>query len=276
MHALMRLWHVVSVVLTLCAVPAWARFGTIEVPAGAVMDLEEGTIEAWARLDFDPRHQGEARWQSVGSLCLLEIPKTDADLGASIHVGWGLDATKRFENITRRATFRVAFIVNGQQLPHPALADCTDWGEGKWHHVAVTWRNGREVRIFIDGKPAGERLFPTSAQRDIPSSARLVLGFPNYIADNAVTVDEVRISSVARKPEDLGFHKVPLAPDPWTLYLENFEQVIEENGKRVTRPFLAEGGRNGFEVKEGAVVEGKQGKGFSFNPRTAPKGEIKK
>ncbi|HRU04272.1 MAG TPA: hypothetical protein P5137_00695 [Candidatus Brocadiia bacterium] len=253
----------------LLAAPAWAAgSASIVVPAGSIMDLEEGTIEAWVKLNFNPRHENSDRWKSVGSLCLMEIPKTTADLGASIHAGWGLETTKRFDQVTRRATFRVAFVVNGQQLPHPALADATDWGQGAWRHVAFTWRNGREMRVYVDGKLAGERLFPTPARRDIPSSARLVLGLPGYIASNAITVDEIRISSVARRPEELGFHHVPLRPDPCTLYMEGFENVTEEKGKRMTRPFLVERDGEAFEVKGGAVVEGKSGAGFCFDPQS--------
>ena len=255
---------------TLLAASAWASgSATIAIPAGSIMDLEEGTIEAWVKLNFNPRHENSDRWKSVGSLCLMEVPKTSADLGASIHAGWGLETTKRFDKVSRRATFRVAFIVNGQQLPHPALADATDWGQDAWRHVALTWRNGREVRVYVDGKPAGERLFPVSAKRDIPSTARLVLGLPSYIASNAITVDEIRVSSVARKPEDMGFHRAPLQPDPCTLYLEGFENVTDEKDKRVTRPFHAERVGEAFEVKGGAVVEGKSGKGFCFDPKAA-------
>jgi len=255
--------------LALLAASAWAAgSAAIVIPAGSIMDLEEGTIEAWVKLNFNPRHENADRWKSVGSLCLMEIPKTSADLGASIHAGWGLETAKRFDQVTRRATFRVAFIVNGQQLPHPALADVTDWGQDAWRHVALTWRNGREVHVYVDGKLAGERLFPTSARRDIPSAARLVLGLPSYIASNAITVDEIRLSSVARKPEDLGFHRVPLQPDPCTLFLEGFENVADEKGKRVTRPFHADREGEAFEVKGGAVVEGRSGKGFCFDPQS--------
>jgi len=248
--------------------PVSTRFGTIVMPAAAIMDLQEGTIEAWVKLNFDPQHHSEARWRSVGSLCALEVPKTDTEPGALIHVGWGQQAAHRHNRWIRYTTLRAAFVKNGVQLPHPVMAHCNDWGEGQWHHIAIVWKDGRDARSYVDGQKIGWRYFPWSAARSIPSTARLVIGATMYINDNAISVDEIRISSIARKPEDLGFHHVPLRPDPFTLYLENFEQVTEANGKRFTRPFLAEGGEGAFEVLGGVIVAGKQGQGYSF--RLAP------
>jgi len=266
-----RLCAAVALAAALCHGTAWARFGTIEVPAGAIMDLEEGTIEAWVRFDFDPAHKSDLRWRGIASLALLEIPKTDRDPGGSLHIGWGTETTTRHKRTTRRTTCRVAFVKNGKQVPHPALAVATSMGKGKWRHVAVTWKAGRYVRIYLNGKEAGRRDLAWSAARDVPSTARLVIGYPRYIHDNAITVDEIRVSSIARKPEDFGFHHAPLKPDPFTLFLENFEQVTKEKGRIETKPFRIDADGRPLDIKGGAVVPGKFGHAYSFHPGPAKK-----
>ena len=125
--------------------------------------------------------------------------------------------------------------MEGVELQPPLILDVTGWGKDAWHHLAVTWRSGRDVEVFFDGKSAGTATWIPGLTRDVPSSARLALGVPdNYYGPNHLAVDEFRISSVARRPEELGFHRVPLLPDPCTLLLENFENVSTAGTARVT------------------------------------------
>ena len=51
--------------IAVCHGSAQARFGTITVPAQNLMDLEEGTIEAWGRFDFEPAHSSDLRWRGA-------------------------------------------------------------------------------------------------------------------------------------------------------------------------------------------------------------------
>jgi hypothetical protein len=255
--------------ILVCAA-AYARFGTIVVPAAAMMDMKEGTIEAWVRFDFDPDHKSDLRWQSIASLAYIEIPEAEGDAGGSIHVGWGMEKATRHDRTTRRTTFRVAFIKEGKQIPHPALAVATPMGKGKWHHVAVTWKDGRYVRLYLNGEEAGRRDLAWSAERDIPSNARLVIGWPGYIHDNAIAVDEIRLSSIARKPEDMGFHHAPLKPDPFTLYLEDFGHISRGDGKLTTQPFRVDADDEPLPIEGGAIVPGKYGNAYAFNPKPVP------
>ena len=252
-----------------------ARFGTITIPAENLIDLEEGTIEAWVRFEFEPAHASDLRWRSIASLALLEIPKNGGERGSFLHIGWGQISATRHGKITRQTVCRVAFVKEGKQVPHPATVDVTAIGKGQWHHVAVTWSEGRHVRVYLNGKDAGGRELAWPATCDVPSSARLVIGWPRYIHDNAITVDEIRISSIARKPEDLGAHRLPLEPDPFTLFLENFEQVTEAGGKCTTKPYRIDSDATPVPVEGGAVVQGKHGRGYAFNPRPSTK-EMKK
>jgi len=244
-----------------------ARFGTITIPACNLMDLEEGTIEAWVRFEFEPAHSSDLRWRGIASLAFIEIPKGDGERGSFLHVGWGQTSATRHGKTRRQTLCRVAFVKEGKQVPHPATVDVTAIGKGQWHHVAVTWSQGRHVRVYLDGKDAGGRELAWPATCDVSSSARLVIGWPRYIHDNAITVDEIRISSVARKPGDLGVHGVPLEPDPFTLLLENFEQVTEAEGERTTKPYRIDGDATPLPIVGGAVVQGKHGRGYAFNPK---------
>ena len=144
--------------VVVCGGSAEARFGIITVPAQNLMDLEDGTIEAWVRFDFEPAHSCDLRWRGIASLLVLEIPKTEGELGSSLHVGWGQVSATRHNRTTRQTICRVAFVKEGQQVPHPATVDVTALGQGKWHHVAVTWSEGRRVRVYLNGKDAGGRL----------------------------------------------------------------------------------------------------------------------
>ena len=264
-----------SLAIVVCQGSVEARFGTITVPAQNLMDLEEGTIEAWVRFDFEPAHASDLRWRSIASLAFLEIPKSEGERGASLHIGWGQTCSTRHNRTTRRTVCRVAFVKDGKQVPHPVTVDVTAMGKGKWHHMAVTWSEGRRVRVYLNGKDVGGRELAWPATCDVPSNARLVIGWPRYIHDNAITVDEIRISSIARKPEDLGGHRVPLEPDPFTLFLENFEQVTGAEGKRTTKPYRIDADATPLPIVGGDIVPGKHGRGYAFNPRPSTK-ETKK
>ncbi|MCM8759529.1 MAG: LamG domain-containing protein [Candidatus Omnitrophica bacterium] len=225
-------------------------------------------MEAWVLFDFDPAQVETGIWRGMGGWFEFKIPKKENDLGASFSVLYGLKATGRRTPSGSACYMRVGFSIDGKEVPHPSTIDCTSWGTNKWHHVAVMWKDGRYLTIYVDGKEVDRREYPWSIIRDIPSSAQVVIGFTGYIAKNAVAVDEVRISSVARKPEELGFFCIPLKPDPATLLLENFENVFEKDGRFYTRPEVigdvsapAE-----YQVIGGKIVPGKYGKGFLLHP----------
>lgn len=252
--------------LTVGAVPVHAqnRPGRIEVPARGLIHFEEASVEAWVKLLFDPTEREEGVWRPMGSCFTLDVPKSENDLGAGMSISFGLKNAGYHDQVKSACLMRVGFYVDGRKMPHPVFVDCTRWGQDQWHHVAVTWRDAKFVRVYVDGKPAASMDFPWSMKRDLPARARIVIGHTGY-GQSQLAIDEVRVSSIARRPEDTGFHQPSLQTDPFTMLLENFEKAADAGGKRSTAPLLAVTGSSlDFPITGGAIVEGKTGKGFSL------------
>ncbi len=236
----------------------------IVFPGQFVFDLQEATVEAWVLFDFDPAEVETGIWQAKGAWFEFSIPKKENDLGSSFSIIYGLKGTGRRTPSGSACYMRVGFAIDGKEVPHPSLIDCTSWGKNNWHHVAVTWKEGRHLRVYVDGKQLVQQEYPWSIVRDIPSLAQVVIGFTGYLPVNAVAVDEVRISSIARDVEDLGFFQTPLRADPATLLLENFESVYEKEGKLWTKPavVVVTSDKAEYPVIGGRIVPGKAGKGL--------------
>jgi hypothetical protein len=205
--------------------------GKIVFPARGLYSLQEGTIESWVKFDFDPNEPVEG-YTARGELFRLVVSKADNDLGAEMNIFFASLPSSRKGEKGRSFTFlRAGFAIDGQEVPHPLLAECLNWKRDEWHHVAVTWKEARRMAIYFDGRivvnrgEAAEREFPYSIERDIPAGAQLILGSPFDQQPNSLTIDEFRLSSVARSPSTLGFVQTPLKPDPFTMLLENFENV---------------------------------------------------
>ena len=236
--------------------------GRIEYPAQSIFSLEEGTIERWIKFEFDPGQTTEKQWLPKGAFFQFEIPEEKGDKGAIFSITVALRNVGKYSKTGSACSFRIGLSIEGKEVPYPVFVDCTDW-QNFWHHIAVSWKNGKELYVYIDGKKTGEMKFPYSIIRDIPKKAKIIIGTPNpWYYPNLLVVDEIRISSIARNPDDLGFYKFPLLPDPYTLFLENFENI--ENNK--TKPFIADILQKGnFEIKGGRITDGKIGKGFAFS-----------
>jgi len=258
------------ILLCFSVFPCWLAAGSARIafPGQLLFSLEEATVEAWVLFDFDPAQVETGIWRGMGAWFEFLVPKRENDLGASFTISYGLKATGRRTPSGSACYMRVGFSIEGKEVPHPSLLDCTSWGKNNWHHVAVTWKEGRYLTIYSDGKEVDKREYSWPIVRDIPSAAQVIIGFTGYLAKNALAVDEVRISSVARKPEELGFYQVPLKPDPATLLLENFEHIQEKEKKLYTSPevmalFLAPGE---YPIVGGKIIPGKSGKGFLLYP----------
>ncbi len=266
-------WRVipaVAMVLTLSppasAQPAAAQ---IELPALGLFDFEECTVEAWVMFEFDPtgwqQDQGVYQWR--GRWFTFEAPETDTDLGARVVIEYGLKNHGRLGRIKPGCNWRIAFYVDGEKVPHPLLPACTELAPGTWHHYAVTWTDGRIVRAYIDGEPAQEMEFPFSVVRDVPAGARIVIGHTEAVNRNLIVIDDLRVSSIARAPDDLGYHQAPLVPDPSTLLLLDFEHVEERDGRVLVRPAVmarADAPAQ-YQIAGGRIIDGKTGQGLALN-----------
>lgn len=265
---------VMTLAVTVSA-PALAQpaAGSIELPGQGLFDFTEGTVEAWVQLDFDPRGWREdgGVWQWRGRWFTFEVPETETDLGALMVSEFGLKNHGRLGRIEPGCNWRTAFVVDGQKVPHPLLPVCTELEPGQWHHFAVTWHDGRLVRAYIDGELAQEMQFPYAIARPVPAGSRIIIGHPGGVGFNRPVVDEVRISSVARSPEELGAHRVPLEPDPHTLLLLDFEEAV--GGMVRPAVMVRADGPAEFAIEGGRIVEGKAGRGLALTTSEAGEGE---
>ncbi len=90
--------------------------------------------------------------------------------------------------------------------------DPSAWTTGRWHHIAGTW-DGPEIALYVDGELV-DRAAQDHGLTETP--AELVVG------PGPVTIDELRLSTVARPPADLGFHAAEDGADAvvWLTSLE--------------------------------------------------------
>lgn len=247
--------------------------GMVELPALGLFDFTEGTVEAWVQFDFDPRgwkeDSGVYQWR--GRWFTFEAPETPTDLGAQVVIEYGLKNHGRLGRIEPGCNWRTAFVVDGQKVPHPLLPACTEIEPGTWHHFAITWHDARVVRAYIDGELAQEMEFPYAIARPVPAVARIVIGHPEVSSFNRIAIDDLRISTVARPPDSLGFHQAPLQADPNTLLLLDFEEIEERDGQRLVRPAVMAraDADEAYAIRGGRIIAGKTGQGFALTTSEA-------
>ncbi len=153
----------------------------LELPHSPELDPSQLTVEAWVRTDSFPDSGDTRRWLvnkngnewTEGHYALL-IDRNQA--GAYLNIGG-----------TKSDVFAVW---SGTQT----------LGTNRWHHLAFTY-DGADLRLFLDGKPAGE----TSVKRArIPGHLSLALGRrqDGYINFQG-TLDEVHVFDRALTASEL-------------------------------------------------------------------------
>ncbi|MFQ6096305.1 MAG: glycoside hydrolase domain-containing protein [Armatimonadota bacterium] len=180
-------------------------------PAEGNISLDEGTLEMWVRVEFDPNVEIDpdvSRGIYNRNLFLLSLPDGDA-----VGFYWNID--DRGMRFYVREAGKFPIVMGSRQ----------DWRKGELHHLALTW--GDKARIYVDGELQVERAYQGLIAGDV-SRASLVFG--GGACDFAV--DEIRISDVARPPEE--FFK-PHEPDEETLLLDHLDEAFEPDGVRQTR-----------------------------------------
>jgi hypothetical protein len=73
-----------------------------------------------------------------------------------------------------------------------------------WHHVALTWKSGGEVVLYVDGQPAGRQ---TAAQ--LPDPTGVVIG-KDAVSGKcfAIDVDEIRLFNRPLSPQEVTAHRL--------------------------------------------------------------------
>ncbi|MBN2094432.1 MAG: hypothetical protein JW727_00135 [Candidatus Aenigmarchaeota archaeon] len=162
------------------------------IKEGTSMDVDDGTLEAWFKLDesFNSSSQYSQGlfgvWQDTSNS--LEVSLCGQDRADCVNGG---------------LMFRTESAGTGVDS---CTATKNNWTAGQWYHIAVTW-DGSVRNIYLDGT-----LNATCADNGISNfpTSSLMIGAARIddIADDPTkyfkgTVDEVRGSNIARAPLDL-------------------------------------------------------------------------
>jgi hypothetical protein len=180
--------------------------GAFDLAAFGLADMEEGTFEAWLSFPVGAAEAKAGRNPVRGNLLTLSSG-ADGAMTLQLTCAW-----------KNTIGIRHGFVVDGGERNHPVYTTYPDYRKSTWTHFALTWKEGRIVGIFVDGKGNAAAKEKSFFFRITPDS-QLLLG---PVGGAALAVDEIRISSVARRPEDLG-HAGPLRPDAATMLLLSFE-----------------------------------------------------
>ncbi len=240
--------------------------GNITYPALGNIELNEGTVEAWITLCFDPNASTTRKWWLRALFFDSCFSGKD-----SFKVSWAIEAGKKGGKKIVNSGIKVSLAFKGIFL-YPmgyVIKKKELWKENTCFHYAVTWK-GKRMKLFINGKQVNEVKQSFAMNPDILASSKLFIG-GRYSNAGRFIVDEFRISSVAREPRELGFYsKGPLKPDAYTLLLDNFDHLKKRpGGGWISTPQVTadDGGRQAVIAPSCRVVPGKYGNGIAlFTP----------
>jgi len=192
------------------------QFGSLSYPAPGNLEWDEGTVELWFVSDFD----ADAR-KAGATLFDIQSPAAEQWHYILSFIPWG------------QALAMVGYIQPQQSYVWSAKLH---WKPGERHYVAWTWQ-GRLRSLYVDGQvghsPPGHGPVQGEGRidstQDVPvegplhgslSGAKLTVGMGN----SNLTIDEIRISSVARSAAEIArLQAAGAAPtrDEHTLLLDH-------------------------------------------------------
>jgi len=228
--------------------------GTITYPTVDNIDFREGTIECWVKLTFDPKANlppGEYR----GLASVINVAGDSGGFGVHIFA----------QATDTRPHWWCSIGPKTILTPMPITAPIEAMNQDEWHHIAITWKDDK-TWAFFDGKPAGDRNHEATIYKGFgpPVANKPILYGDRYNRNGKFVLDDVRVSRVARKPEELGFHG-ELKPDAHTAILDRFEQPFEPDEKTTTAADVILSGTGGTPSSQCQFVEGKFGKGLQLH-----------
>lgn len=187
--------------------------GTISYPALGNIYMQEGTIEMWLipQVDLMAKNMfSKIYWRHP--LFMME------QKGLSFQLAW---------LVRKGRSCPVALhVVEKAGLNH--YLPVKKWDNKQPRHIAYCWKAGVDWWI-IDGKKLPKKQHREWHRVPIDGQLRIVLGSERF--QGFFVVDDLRISSVARRVNEVGFHYPgKLKLDQWTLLLDNFDKPFQCNG----------------------------------------------
>jgi hypothetical protein len=149
----------------------YVRSGNIGAP-------EEGTIEAWIKLEEYQKHNDGDGIAGMGN----EYGGTGDIMLFGVHQQFNLN-------------LQFGMYAGGWKWADSGV-DINDF-IGKWHHVAGTWGK-RGLEVWIDGEKKGENKAYTAGIPN-PAYITLLIGSNSWRGDLNGIIDEFRVSNIQRK-----------------------------------------------------------------------------
>ena len=229
------------------APPEPIEVGRLTYPAEGNINLDQGALHLWSKVNFDPR---------------VEVPADEAaDLLARYNqplfslIFPNNDIVVFYWNIDYRGM--IAFIRKGapelNQYPVWMPTRSPQWQKGERHLLTLSW--GDKFGIFIDGKKLALMPYQGTLKKDLKDAVLQLEG--------GFGIDAVKITDI---PFEEG---MPITPsvDSHTLLLDTFSNW---DGKKKTRPEKIAG--QGYGKVEGTCYasSGEQGKEIVFSSKKEP------
>lgn len=235
------------------ALRARERTGIVTYRAEDNVDFREGTIELWLRVPFDVREHLPSGTKYKGLLTIADIASQHGSFGIIYFAGAMHRPEAGFYCSAGSRKVELHGISFGRLVVEP----------DEWHHIAVTWK-GTVLKAYLDGRQCGERTCPEIIHVALGTvgDQPLRLG-DKWEAKGRMVIDELRVSSVAREPRELGVHG-KLAPDLYTRILDGFETGFDADGKQRTQPRVMFAGDGGLPSRHCEFVTGRFGAGLAL------------
>lgn len=232
------------------------KFANISYPATACdISFEEGTIETWTRIDFEPN--------------TVQLNLDNPFYLQMTFFSVGIYKNGPLMNLISRCSYDSKANVTNQSLYlYGSMFSDTilignkklNWVKGQWHYIAITWKRlGKTVRyqLYVDGVSMGENEAEPKGDLYLEEGSKIEIGSHFYNCSYGA-IDSFRISSVVRGEEEIlaTFDNKTLEWDRFTLLLDNFINIDEVN-KTTTTKELKKGNINGtFELVDDPPFHG--------------------
>lgn len=226
--------------------------GTLTYPALDNLDFREGTIECWVKFAFNPLDYLPSK-EYLSMLSFWNVGNPRGGMNVAFFTNTGMT------NATWFCSMGPKPLIHGTYIGTPS-SDLF----GKWQHLALVWK-ARETLAYLDGKLTGkvEHIQPPYQVWGTLDVKPIFFGCQwNRYA--LITIDDLRISRIARTEKELGWAMGELKPDPYTTVLDAFEGDFVPDGKLETKPVVIANGNGGLPSSPCRFVPGKFGRGLAF------------
>lgn len=231
------------------------RSGTLAYPVEDLLTMKQGTIEFWFSVPWDVQQALPAE-EYHGLLALFQLPGETGGMSLNWFTGAMVKPT---------AGLFLSIHSTRTELHGIGLSPFTAPAQ-EWHHVALTWSENT-LTLYLDGVRRAQGAGPANLHAALGTlGAKPLLLGDRWNVNGRMTIDELRLSSVARPAQELGFHG-PLQVDPFTTLLEDFETEPSSVHPMATCPRWSINGAVGQTAAPARRAPGRFGTGLAlFNP----------